>query len=160
MAASLAELIGAGHRTLLAAPWRRDGHPDHDAAGRAAAEAARRTGARLVEYPIRAWQDRSPDHAPWRAMRRLELTAEARRAKEQAIAAHVSQVCPDATRLGSPVLPEGVLAHFAGAMEHFVVHESPVGDTHAKCGASRRGRDTNDTGPARYELAGPWVCHR
>jgi LmbE family N-acetylglucosaminyl deacetylase len=124
VAASLAELIGAGHRTLLAAPWRRDGHPDHDAGGRAAAEAARRTGARLVEYPIRAWRDRSPDTAPWRTMRRLELSPEAQRSKERAIAAHVSQVCPDGVRVGPPVLPQDVLAHFAGPVEHFVVHQT------------------------------------
>lgn len=122
VAASLTELIGNGDRTLLASPWRRDGHPDHDAAGRAAAEAASRTGARLVEYPIRAWQDRSPDHAPWRAIRRLDLSPEARRAKERAIAAHASQVCPDVTRLAAPVLTEAVLDHFAGPVEHFVVH--------------------------------------
>lgn len=123
VSASLTELIGDGSRVMLAAPWRRDGHPDHDAAGRAADEAARRTGARLVEYPIRAWQDRSPDHAPWRAMRRLDLEPEVVRDKERAIAAHASQVCPDARGLGPPVLPDRVLAHFRGPVEHFVVHD-------------------------------------
>jgi LmbE family N-acetylglucosaminyl deacetylase len=123
VAASLTELIGDGDRTMLVAPWRRDGHPDHDAAGRAAVEAARRTRARLVEYPIRAWQDRSPDHAPWREMRRLDLDPEVVRDKARAVAAHVSQVCPDPRGLAPAILPDRVLAHFRGAVEHFLVHD-------------------------------------
>ncbi len=51
----LVELVGDGRGTLIVAPWRRDGHPDHEAAGRAAATAARRTGADLWEYPVWFW---------------------------------------------------------------------------------------------------------
>ena len=43
----IVDLVGDGRRTVIVAPWRGDGHPDHEAAGRAAAAAARRTGARL-----------------------------------------------------------------------------------------------------------------
>jgi LmbE family N-acetylglucosaminyl deacetylase len=124
VAASLTELIGDGRRTLLVAPWRHDGHPDHDAAGRAAAEAAHRTGARLAEYPVRAWRDQAPDRAPWRRMRRLDLSPQARAAKDGAIAAHASQVAPDPARLGPAALPGAVLEHFAGTVEHFVVDEA------------------------------------
>jgi len=38
-------VVGDGRRTLVVAPWRHDGHPDHEAVGRAAAAAAVRTGA-------------------------------------------------------------------------------------------------------------------
>ncbi len=41
--------------TWCAATWRGDGHPDHEAVGRAAAVAASRTGAVLLEYPIWMW---------------------------------------------------------------------------------------------------------
>ena len=55
----------AGERTLLAAPWRHDGHPDHEAVGRAAAVAARRTDARLVEYPVWMWHWGTEQDLPW-----------------------------------------------------------------------------------------------
>ena len=73
VAARLVDLIGDGDGTLVAAPWRHDGHPDHEAAGRAAAVAARRTDASLVEYPIWWWHWGAPDDAPWQTMRRLDL---------------------------------------------------------------------------------------
>ena len=42
----------AGPTTTVIAPWRHDGHPDHDAVGRAAWTAAECTGATLWEIPI------------------------------------------------------------------------------------------------------------
>lgn len=46
--------------TWCAATWRGDGHPDHEAVGRAAAAATRRTGAELIEYPVWMWHWRCP----------------------------------------------------------------------------------------------------
>jgi SAM-dependent methyltransferase len=53
----LVDLLGDGRDTALVAPWRHDGRPDHEAAGRAAASAARRTGSQLWEYPdmVEGW---------------------------------------------------------------------------------------------------------
>ena len=53
--------------TWCAATWRGDGHPDHEAVGRAAAAACARTGAALLEYPVWMWHWASPaDPAvPW-----------------------------------------------------------------------------------------------
>lgn len=50
-----------------AATWRGDGHPDHEAVGRAAAAACARTAAVLLEYPIWMWHWATPfDPAvPW-----------------------------------------------------------------------------------------------
>jgi len=50
-----------------AATWRGDGHPDHEAVGRAAAEACSRAGATLLEYPIWMWHWASPadPEVPW-----------------------------------------------------------------------------------------------
>ena len=125
---SLVELIGDGRQTLLVAPWRHDGHPDHEAAGRAAASAARRTGARLAEYPIWMWHKDVPDDAPWGSMRQLRLADDVAEAKRDAIAAHSSQVQPLSGLPGDEVLlPDRVLAHFSTPVEHFVVDE-PAAD--------------------------------
>jgi LmbE family N-acetylglucosaminyl deacetylase len=121
VATSLAELIGDGRRTLVMAPWRHDGDTDHDAAGRAAAEAARASGARLAEYPLRAWYRLRPDEAPWSRMRQVVLSSRVRETKERAIAAHVSQVRADLVDGTAARLPQGVLAHYTGPAEHFVV---------------------------------------
>jgi LmbE family N-acetylglucosaminyl deacetylase len=53
--------------TWCAATWRGDGHPDHEAVGRAAAVAAGLTGAVLVEYPVWMWHWARPGDAvvPW-----------------------------------------------------------------------------------------------
>ena len=64
----LTEQVGDGRGVLLVAPWRHDGHPDHEAAGRAAAAVAVRTGARLLEYPVWFWHWAEPAHAPWESM--------------------------------------------------------------------------------------------
>ena len=85
---TLVELIGDGRRTLLVAPWRRDGHPDREAAGRAAATAAVRTSATLWEYPVRFWHWATPDDAPWPDLGALHLSAAEVLAKAHACAAH------------------------------------------------------------------------
>lgn len=126
--ASLVDVIGDGQRTMLVAPWRHDGHADHDAAGRAAAAAAARTGARLVEYPVWYWHRTPPEDAPWERMRRVDLDPEDVAAKWEAISAHTSQVKPLSSQPGDEVLlNHRVLGHFAGPVEHFVVDE-PVAD--------------------------------
>ena len=58
---TLVDLIGDGRGTVLAVPWAEDGHPDHEAVGRAAAVAARRTDAELWEFPVWFWHWATPD---------------------------------------------------------------------------------------------------
>lgn len=60
-------LDDAAPGTWCAATWRGDGHPDHEAAGRAAADACARTGATLLEYPVWMWHWASPAdrEVPW-----------------------------------------------------------------------------------------------
>ncbi len=56
LAETLMEILkGDGPATWCAATWRGDGHPDHEAVGRAASTACTRTGATLLEYPVRMW---------------------------------------------------------------------------------------------------------
>ena len=127
--ASLVELIGDGRSTLLAAPWRHDGHPDHEAAGRAAAAAALRTGARLAEYPVWMWHKDQPDEAPWSQMRRINLSPQVAQRKWLAIHAHTSQVQPLSPLPEDGVLlPGRVLAHFNAPVEHFVTGAAPADD--------------------------------
>ena len=52
--------------TICLATWAGDGHPDHEATGRAAAQACRATAAVLVEYPVWMWHWSSPATRPSR----------------------------------------------------------------------------------------------
>lgn len=89
---------------VILTSWRFDGHPDHEATGRACARAARLTGATLVEIPIWTWHWARPGDAavPWHRLRRLPLNARALRDKRTALAAHRSQLLADDAR--PPVL--------------------------------------------------------
>ncbi len=64
---------GPARHTWIAATWRGDGHPDHEAVGRAAAVAAQRSGAVLLEYPIWMWHWATPGDTavPWDRLRAL-----------------------------------------------------------------------------------------
>ena len=93
------------------APWTGDPHPDHRAAGLAAAEAAPVT-AHGWAYPIWMWAWLTPDDpaVPWDRARLHRLDADALAAKQAAIAAFTSQVGtgPDGS---PPVLDAAMLAH-------------------------------------------------
>lgn len=123
----LVGIVGDGRGTLLLAPWRHDGHRDHEAAGRAAAVAARRTGARLVEYPVWFWHWGAPAALPWPDVRRLALDGTDRRDKAVAVRAHRTQVAPLSAQPGDEtLLSASLLAHFEGTHETFL--ELPVRD--------------------------------
>jgi LmbE family N-acetylglucosaminyl deacetylase len=122
-------LVG-GRSTLVAATWRDDGHPDHRAAGDAAAEAVRRAaGARLLEYPIWAWHwaiPESPDW-PWHRVRRFELDGPSMRAKNAALARHGSQLESLSPAVGDEaIVSEGFALNFRRDFETFFVAERPA----------------------------------
>ncbi len=121
LAIRLVEIVGDGRATVIVAPWRSDGHPDHEAAGRAASAAARRTGAELWEYPIWFWHWAAPEDAPWALLRPFRLEEGPLTAKQQAIHAHLSQVGPLSDQPGDETLlsPE-LLEHFADGPEHYL----------------------------------------
>ncbi len=102
---------------LVVAPWRADGHTDHDASGAAAAEATRRNGARLLEYPVWAWQWARPDDLARLAPVRFDLSTGVVARKRAAIGCFASQTTG---RLGRVLLPEPVLARFRRRCEVFV----------------------------------------
>ena len=80
----LTGLLSPGRWCL--ATWRGDGHPDHEAVGRAAAAACAATGAVLLEYPIWTWHWAEPDddRVPWHRARRIELPPAVQAAKAHA----------------------------------------------------------------------------
>lgn len=128
---------------VLVAPYRSDGHTDHDVLGSVAAELSAAAGYGLLEYPIWYWlwavpgapdgaaapaapgapdtagEPAAPD-APadrvggaWRGWFRLPLRPAEQRAKAAAMAAHVSQVTPLSGLPGDEVLLP------AGFLTHF-----------------------------------------
>ncbi|WCO67789.1 PIG-L family deacetylase [Iamia majanohamensis] len=108
--------------SLLVAPWRGDGHPDHDAAGRAAAAVAEEAGIRLLSYPVWLWQWADEEALAGLALRRLDLPPSLRRAKAQAVACFRSQ-----TEDGGdgPVLTDAVRARAAWPWEVVVDEPAP-----------------------------------
>ena len=92
-----------------AATWRGDGHPDHEAVGRAAAVAAERAGAVFFEYPVWMWHWGRPDDdaVPWQRARRVPVSDAALEAKHRAVQCFSSQIQP--TAAGGPVLPAWVV---------------------------------------------------
>ncbi|HSF34887.1 MAG TPA: bifunctional PIG-L family deacetylase/class I SAM-dependent methyltransferase [Nocardioides sp.] len=122
LVAALVATIGTdGADVLLCAPWRGDGHPDHEAAGRAAATAAHRTDAELWEYPVWLWHWGQPDDLPAERVGRLPLDRGSVQAKRAAIDAHASQVRPLSDAPGDEVLlgPD-LLAHVDRDLEVFL----------------------------------------
>ena len=119
--AALAAIVGpAAKDTVLAAPWRSDGHTDHDTAGRAAAAVARTLGLPLLEYPIWLWHWGQPGDVPENLM--LLPLGEAVEAKARAMEAHVTQIRPLSNAPGDEaLLSPGVVAHFERSFESFVL---------------------------------------
>ncbi|HEY5111800.1 MAG TPA: PIG-L family deacetylase [Acidimicrobiales bacterium] len=97
---------------LCVAPWRRDGHPDHDVCGESALTACRSAGARMLAYLVWAWHWADPDgfDIPWQQCRRLDLSRRVRAHKRWATAAFESQTRPlgpdveDAAVLPTPMM--------------------------------------------------------
>ncbi|WP_226760620.1 PIG-L deacetylase family protein, partial [Arthrobacter sp. SO3] len=73
---AIAEAAASGlpaERITLVAPYRRDGHTDHEALGCAAAEAAGAGGHGLLEYPIWYWLWADAADPAWHSWLRLPL---------------------------------------------------------------------------------------
>ena len=95
--------------TWCAATWRGDGHPDHEAVGRAAAAATRRTRVELIEYPVWMWHWAKPGDpaVPWDRAHAVPLTSAAIDRKSRAAQCFRTQFEPSAA--GPPVLSPSVL---------------------------------------------------
>lgn len=107
---------------VVVATWRLDGHPDHDAAGSAAAQASAVHGCRLIEAPVWMWHWAEPDdpRIPWHRLHALELGVPAVAHKRAALSAHVTQLTArDAGR--GPVLDGAIIARALRGAEYFFV---------------------------------------
>lgn len=110
LAIRLASLFGP--RDVVLTTWRLDGHPDHEATGRACASACRLRGARLYEVPVWAWHwaPAGDPRLPWTRAVSLPLGAQALESKRLALLQYTSQTEPDPCTGASPVLPGTAIA--------------------------------------------------
>ncbi|RYZ42490.1 MAG: PIG-L family deacetylase [Myxococcaceae bacterium] len=109
VATLVAEALEPGD--VVFATWRLDGHPDHEAVGRATAWACAAREARFVEVPIWTWHWAAPGDArvPWSRARRIPLDESTLALKRRATAAYVSQLETDLSTGAAPILPAHVL---------------------------------------------------
>lgn len=102
--------------------WRLDGHPDHEATGRATVEACRLRGSRCIEVPIWTWHWAAPGdpRVPWERARRLNLEPDVLALKKQAVNAFGSQLSEDPSTGQGPILPPAVVARLTRASEVYL----------------------------------------
>lgn len=100
-------------RVVLAAPWRRDPHPDHQSVGLAAATVAAGRGLPLIEYGVwmTYWCTPAELGADQRRLAVLEADPAADSAHTAACAEFVSQLQPLSPGLGAVVPPEMLEHH-------------------------------------------------
>lgn len=111
-AALAAELAGAD---AVLTTWTGDGHPDHEAVGRAAVGAAAELDIPAWQYPVWAWHWAAPadPRVPWDRAHVVGLAPAILDAKRAAIACFTTQIAalgPEPT--DAAVLPPEFLAHF------------------------------------------------
>lgn len=100
------------------APWPSDGHPDHDATGRAGGRVARSLGKRISFFPVWAWHRLEPTAPEARMLlggaERWDMSPAGLAAKRHAVDAFATQ---RDGRLGAPILPPHVLERFLRPFE-------------------------------------------
>ncbi|AUG81743.1 GlcNAc-PI de-N-acetylase [Kitasatospora sp. MMS16-BH015] len=100
---------------LCVAPYSRDLHPDHEAAGRAALAAGAARGVPVWEYPVWSWHWARPAEAalPWQRAARVQLPSVVSARKLAALDCFRSQLHPLGDGPGDgAILPPEELAHF------------------------------------------------
>ncbi len=120
IARALSEVVGATPpTTLVASPWRGDGHRDHRVVGEVVAGVV--GGRPLVEYPVWLWHwgDPASEDVPWERLRSLPVDADLKR---RALSAYVSQTEGD-----DPVLRADFVENFERDLEYFIVPETGSG---------------------------------
>ncbi|MDD7835225.1 bifunctional PIG-L family deacetylase/class I SAM-dependent methyltransferase [Paenarthrobacter sp. AB444] len=137
ISAAVREVISSSGRpaenVAIIAPYRSDGHTDHDTLGSTAAEVATTGGHGLLEYPIWYWLWAGPDEGSWREWVRVPLSAAEQEAKANAMRAHASQTEPLSAEPGDEtLLLSSFLEHFGRSWETFVWHPSTAGNNSAK----------------------------
>ncbi|TWI50943.1 GlcNAc-PI de-N-acetylase [Pseudomonas duriflava] len=103
--------------------WQADGHPDHQATGRAVFDACLVTGSRCIEVPLWAWHWLRPgdERLPWKRARRLLLDETCLATKRYAVSAFSLPAAYASGRTRDPMLPEHVLSRLFRPWEIFLV---------------------------------------
>ncbi|MFT4469408.1 PIG-L family deacetylase [Arthrobacter sulfonylureivorans] len=133
--AAFAAALDGHAQAVVAAPYRQDGHPDHEAVGHAAARSATAHRADLLEFPIWYWHWADPGaDSRWTEWRTAGLSAPDAAAKQLALASHVSQTQPLSAAAGDEVLlSEAFQEHFDRDVEVFEwTPAGPAGSEHAE----------------------------
>ena len=107
---------------VVVTTWRRDGHPDHEACGDAAASACSAVHCCLLQAPVWMWHWSRPGdpQVPWHRLVGLGLTSREVAGKQRALAAHASQLQPRGSAVG-PVLGPVMLERLTRRSEYFFV---------------------------------------
>jgi LmbE family N-acetylglucosaminyl deacetylase len=108
---------------VCVAPWRRDGHPDHDACGEEALAVSHDVNATVLEYLVWAWHwaDPTGNDIPWASCQRLDLSRAFSARKRWSTAAFESQLLPRGPdSADAPVLPPLVMRRFWRDYEVYV----------------------------------------
>ncbi len=116
----LNELLPAEPGTWCLMPWRGDGHPDHEATGRACVAATEQLGITAVEYPVWMWHWATPDdeRVPWDRAVGVDLPPHIADAKRRAAQQFVTQIEPlSSDPADRPVLPPHVLDRLLRSFE-------------------------------------------
>ena len=113
---ALLECIPDG--AMIVAPFETDGHPDHDAAGRACCAVAAERGLTLARYPVWAWFRGAPSLFSERQPVRFLLDEAAQQAKARALNCFRSQLDD---RPGGAIVPLHVLEYFRRSFETFLL---------------------------------------
>jgi LmbE family N-acetylglucosaminyl deacetylase len=113
---SIISAVTAG--STIIAPYEKDGHPDHEAAGRVCCELARLDGFCVARYPIWMWHHAEPSMFTGMNCRKFLLDEATRAAKADAMQRFSSQLAP-AHR--SPIVPDHILAYFSRPYEVFLL---------------------------------------
>jgi LmbE family N-acetylglucosaminyl deacetylase len=104
--------------SLIVAPWQLDYHPDHEACGRAAQQAAKVIGcAAPVSYFFWTWHRGNSPLVLEGPIRRFDLDDHLQAAKRAALACHRSQLQRED---GPPILPELLLKPATRSFETFL----------------------------------------
>jgi LmbE family N-acetylglucosaminyl deacetylase len=106
-------------RPTLIAPYERDGHPDHEAIGRACLQIADKLHLPIARYPIWAWHHCNPCDFELVRLGRFVLDSVTQAAKAAAIDCFTSQLTPGESRI--PILPSHVLEYFTRGFEAFLL---------------------------------------
>ncbi|HTZ42978.1 MAG TPA: PIG-L family deacetylase [Jatrophihabitans sp.] len=104
---------------VLVAPWRYDGHPDHEATAEAVLAAA--PAGTVLQVPIWGWHWARPEAGQLPERPLLFAPApDALRAKRRAVAEFTSQLSADPSTGAAPVLPSWALSRWLRGVEVFL----------------------------------------